>query len=171
MLRKKFELETGTKWKQFDKYVFKWLDYPLCKSINECNEESYKLYKRKIPFDVRKFFHESYKYIDNVHLIGIINHELVVDENEIEDFISYILYFYEHRQVKSKIILFGRNFIDWRLSNANELAPENIMQKEKRNTSLEKRMRSRYKSKMSKNHRMYTIKNKTNTTINVESEL
>lgn len=132
LLRKKFEMETGSKWRQFDQHVFKYLDYhprvipgPCTTrpwAIRFCPKTGMVKYDH-VKDDVDALFVQNAHLIRKKDIIKCLEKEPVVDSSQFNDFADLVLRYYKSKIHISQTFTRQRKQYESTITNAMTFFP------------------------------------------------
>jgi hypothetical protein len=105
LLRKKFEMETGSKWRQFDQHVFKYLDYDYHPRVIPglgTRPWSIRFCPKMVKYDhvkdeVDALFVRNAHLIRKKDIIKCLEKEPIVDSSQFDDFADLVLRYYKSK--------------------------------------------------------------------------
>lgn len=97
LLRKKFEIETRTKWKQFSTIVLQYLEFPSKpNNLKDIEEFGFtRNYRHKSKYtELSQFFFKHFQHIHAKDVRDCLYQEPVLTRDYVEDFIRYVQLYY-----------------------------------------------------------------------------
>lgn len=105
LLKRKFEMETHTKWKEFASSVFNFFDYPKQPTVDSV--ESLKSFSER--HNLRRFIKQNSNFITREQIESSVKEEPVVKKSNQNKFVNHLLDYYQKGKKDCSFVLIRRD--------------------------------------------------------------